>query len=117
KMVVPTTHSQIQTFVAFGYAMLTQREMFFEMLGLGPENQAAARFAEAALQRDLDHNKFNSVLYQFLLDCGRFGLGVLKTSWVEETQMVDVTVEPRKLSFLGMTMPAGRRKVNREERI
>ena len=40
--------------------------------------------SELTIDRDLRKNKFNSLLVQFLLDIGRFGMGVFKTSWVEE---------------------------------
>lgn len=117
KMVVPTAHSQIQTFIAFAYAMLTQKEYFYELLGLSPEDSNAARFAEAAMQRDLDHNKFYPKLYQFLLDAARFGVAVYKTSWVEETQFVDEDVPAKTLSFLGMNMTVRSRKTNRVEKV
>lgn len=117
KMVVPVAHAQVQTFVAFSYAMLTQREFFFELLGLSPEDSKAARFAEAAMQRDLDHNKFYPQLYQFLLDVARFGIGVMKCSWAEETQMVSQDVPAKKLSFLGLSMTYKQAKQNMVERI
>lgn len=117
KMVIPTTHAQIQTFAAFGYAVYTQREFFYELLGMSPEGQKAARYAEAALQRDLDHNKFNAALYQFLIDCGRFGLGIFKNYWVEEKQFVDESIPARQLSFLGMSFNITSRKSNKVERV
>lgn len=117
KMVVPIAHAQIQTFVAFAYAMLTQREYFFELMGLSPEDSKSARFAEAALQRDLDHNKFYPQLYQFLLDTARFGFGVFKAYWTEETQFVDEMTPAKKLSFLGLSMTIKNQKSKKVERV
>lgn len=106
KMVVPISYSQIQTFVSFCYALYTQREKFFELLGISEEDHKAARVGEALLQRDLIYNTFDQKLFQFLLDVARFGLGVFKTCWVHEKQMVkeDIAVPPR--SFLGITFRA-----------
>lgn len=117
KMVVPAAHAQIQTFVAFAYSMMTQREFFYELLGMSPEDSTAARFGEAALQRDLDHNKFYPKLHQFLLDAARFGFGVNKIYWVEETQMVSQEVPAKQLSFLGMSMTVKKASAQMVEKI
>lgn len=117
KMVVPIAHAQVQTFVAFAYAMLSQREYFYELLGLSPEDSKAARFGEAALQRDLDHNKFYPQLYQFLLDATKYGLGIFKCSWVEETQMVSQETPAKKLSFMGLSMQVKSKQSQMVERI
>src|SRR5882672_6669062 len=56
KMVVPTAYSQTQAFVSFGFSLFTQRERFFELLGMAEEDHRAAKIGEALLQRDLDYN-------------------------------------------------------------
>lgn len=103
KMVVPIAFAQLQTFVAFCISVLTQREFFFELIGSAPEDFKAAEFAEALLQRDLDHNKFTTQLYQFLIDIGRFGIGVMKCHWVEEKQYIKTSAMGRMVSFLKYT--------------
>lgn len=86
KVYVPMTHTQVQTFVSFASMILTQRDYFFELDGSGAEDIRPAKLAQATVQRDLEYNKFEGVLLeQFLTDIGRFGLGVIKSSWKRDT--------------------------------
>lgn len=88
KMVVPLSAAQVNTFVAFLMALYDQRSRFYEIQEIGVEDQKVREANELILERDLKHNKFDLVLYQFLLDIGRFGFGVLKHSYVEEKRWV-----------------------------
>lgn len=86
KVYVPLTHSQVQTFVSFMVMMLTQRDYFYELSGSGPEDERPAKLAQAVLQRDLEHNKFEGIILpQFATDAAVKGLGVLKSDWVRQT--------------------------------
>ena len=88
KLAVPLTYAQVHTFVAFCFSVYFQRSAFYEMVGTGPEDQITAKVAEATLQRDLVYNKWATRCYQFLLDIGRFGLGILEVGWIKELQVV-----------------------------
>lgn len=106
KMVVPITHSQVQTFVAFNFAIFFQREYFFELTPFSAESSKGAETGSALLQRDLDHNNFQTKAYQFFLDVGRFGLGIMKDFWNEERQWVkQVTPAQPASQFLGVSVP------------
>lgn len=107
KFVVPVAHAQIQTFVAFCFSVLFQREYFFELTPMGADASKAAKVGEALLQRDLDHYDFRGSCYQFLLDVARFGVGVLKESWVEETKYVTQVTAPTQLTILGVGISFG----------
>lgn len=100
KMIVPLTYAQIQTFIAFCFATFFQRERLFELEGMGVEDAKPARVGEALLERDLTYNVVEQKIYQFLLDVAKFGLGVVKSGWVEEKQLVK-TEEQVDRSFLG----------------
>jgi len=84
KMVVPMSFAQIQTFSSFCYLLFTQNEHVYEFAPTGNEDYSLRDVSELTIERDLRKNKFNSLLVQFLLDIGRFGMGVFKTTWVEE---------------------------------
>jgi len=107
KMVVPTSFAQIMTFVTFLYSLYTQRDRFFELEGFTSEDDRPAKVGEALIARDLSKNIFEAVLFQFLLDIGRFGIGIIKTSWVKEEQMVKKTVTTPPLTLMGMTLRKG----------
>lgn len=104
KMVVPISYAQTQTFVGFCFSLYTQRERLFELVGMSEEDHKAARVGEALLARDLSYNCFEKILYQFLLDLTRFGLGIIKSTWVKETQRVRQTIQPDPWTFLGLTL-------------
>ena len=96
KMVVPLTYQQVQTFVSFCYGVYNQRDYFYELMGAAPQDETAAKVGMAVLERDLNYNRFKSEkLTQFLTDIGRFGIGVLKHSWIHETvPMVQQVPDP-----------------------
>jgi len=103
KMVVPITKSQIDTFIAFNFAALFQREYFFELIARDAKSERTVRIGEVMLQRDLDYSNNYQLAYQFLLDVGRFGLGIFKCYWNEEYQMVEeAPQEPGLLQWIGM---------------
>lgn len=82
KISVPLTYAQINTFVAFMFMMYHQRERFFELeVAGGPEDDKLREVTEKILQQDLSFNSFSLILYQFLLDVGKFGVGVFKVAW------------------------------------
>lgn len=102
KIVIPLTYAQIQTFIAFAMGLLQQRDNFFELEGTGEEDHRAAKLGEALLTQNLEFNSFSSLLYQFLLDMGRFSIGVWKHSWVKEVETVWVE-EPVQPSLMQQT--------------
>jgi hypothetical protein len=105
KMVVPLTYAQTQTFVAFCFALYTQRETIFELKGKTLDSHKPAKLSELLVQRDLCHNTFESKLYQMLVDLARFGVAPLKISWTKETQRVREYSMSQPTKFLGMTLP------------
>lgn len=107
KMVVPTSYAQIMTFTTFLYSLYTQRDRFFELEGFTTEDDRPAKVGEALLARDLSKNIWEAVLFQFLLDIGRFGIGVLKTMWVTEEQMIKKTVTRPPMTIMGQMLDPG----------
>lgn len=104
KMVVPIAYAQVLTFVSFCFALYTQRERFFELLGMSEEDHKPAKIGEAFLTRDLSMNCFEAKLFQFLLDIARCSLGVFKCSWVHEKQMSRVVQEEPRFSMFGINL-------------
>lgn len=79
KMIVPLTYQQVQTFVAFCYQVFTQRDTLYELSGVAPADEVAAKVGQALLERDIDYNRFRSEkLTQLLTDIGRYGIGIVK---------------------------------------
>jgi hypothetical protein len=108
KMVVPLTYSQVQTFIAFCTALYTQRERVFELIGTGEEDHRAAKIGEALIDRDLTYNCFPVKLYQFLLDVGRFGIGIIKSAWHRDVYTQERTTTIPAPSIFGIPLGAPR---------
>jgi hypothetical protein len=88
KFVVPMTYTQVQTFVTFAFLLYKQNQYFYEFLAQGPEDEGFKNISERLVQRDLNHNNWDTVLYNSLLDASRMGLGVVKSYWKKD--LVDV---------------------------
>lgn len=101
KMCIPLTYSQVQTFVAFIFSLYHQRRYIFELTGNNVGGHSAAKVAEAVLERDLNYNCYSVILYQFLLDLARFSIGVIKHSWVKETEEVWKKSQTAGVNILG----------------
>lgn len=104
KMIVPLTYQQVQTFVAFCYQVYTQRDTIYELSGVSPADEVAAKVGQSLLERDIDYNRFRSEkLTQLLTDIGRFGVGITKHSWAHETvPIVDQVPDPNFQQTPGM---------------
>lgn len=109
KMTVPLTFAQVQTFVAFCFLLYTQNSDFYALQPTGNEDFPIRDDAEKFLKRDLNRNQFYVTLYQFLLDIGRFNLGVFKHSWHEDYAYVPSTILKQPAAFMGVSQ--GRTRV------
>jgi len=82
KMVVPNTFAQVMTFSSFLFLMFNQNRTFFELLPTGDEDYGTKQQdCETILERELRQNQFNTLLFQHLLDIGRFGPAIIDCGW------------------------------------
>jgi hypothetical protein len=94
KMVVPMSYTQVMTGTTFSYMMLCQNKTFFQLDATGNEDYPITEASEQLLERDLRHNQWKPQLFELLTDFYRFGITATKTTWVIETQYVELTPEP-----------------------
>lgn len=103
KMVVPNTFAQVMTFSSFLFLMFNQNRTFFELDPTGDEDYGdKERDCELIMERDLRHNSWNTVLFQHLLDVGRFGPGILECSWTRKITRAYVENEPTITTYQGI---------------
>lgn len=93
KLTMPMTQAQAMTFVSFAFILLTQNKRFFELMPIGVEDHELREVSESLLERDLAVNQYKQVLFQFLLNVVRFGVGVVKDYWYVDRRKVHFTVE------------------------
>lgn len=103
KMVVPNTFAQVMTFSSFLFLMFNQNRTFFELNPTGDEDYGfKQRDCELILERDLRHNTWNTVLFQHLLDVGRFGPGILECAWTRKITHAYVENAPTLVTYQGV---------------
>ena len=103
KMVVPNTFAQVMTFSSFLFLMFNQNRTFFELNPTGDEDYGyKQKDCELILERDLRHNKWNTVLFQHLLDIGRFGPGVLECAWTRKISHAYIESAPTMVTYQGI---------------
>lgn len=95
KMVVPNGFAQTMTFVSFLFLMYKQNRRFYELVAVGDEDAGTKKEdSEVMLERDCRHNLWDNLVFQALLDTGKFGLGVVETDWSKETTQAFIVPEP-----------------------
>lgn len=93
KMTVPTTRAQIESYVAFLFGLFTQNVTPYELKPIGVSDYGTKwEDCETILDRDCGRSSWNKLLYQFLLDTGRFGIAPLEVVWTK--QVVKIWVSP-----------------------
>lgn len=103
KMVMPNTFAQVMTFSSFLFLMFNQNRTFFELTPSGDEDYGfKQRDCEEILERDLRHNKWNTMLFQHLLDIGRFGPAILECSWTRKITRAYVEGQPIVANYQGV---------------
>lgn len=112
KIVVPMTHSQVNTFVSFGYMMFTQRDRFYEFPGVEDMDQPLRECAEKLVQRDLDFSCHKQILFQSLLDLAVRGMFVQKDWW--EVEKVWMPVQETLPAPMFNGVPTGTGQVVKE---
>lgn len=112
KLTAPTTFAQVMTYVSFGFLLFLQNSRQFELTPSGEEDWELHKKedTELILDRDLRKNTWEAKLFQFLLDIGKFGLGVMEVSWAEEYQHVSMKTTTTDSSYGVATLSEDRVK-------
>ena len=119
KMAMPLTYAQVQVFVSFLFSQYFQRPSFFQLVAAAQEDYDAGQVGEAFLNRDLSENQFSVKLYQWLVDIGKFGIGIWKHGWHIETATVykTNTVEAPTIPFLNIPLGKSKTTMTKEQEI
>lgn len=119
KVALPLTYAQVQVFVSFMFSQYFQRPSFFQLVAAGQEDYDSALVGEAFLNRDLNANQWSVKLYQWLVDIGKFGIGIFKHGWRVETSVVyrKETVPAPILPFLNIKIGKDKETETREQAV
>lgn len=115
KMVIPITYAQVNTFIAFCMMLFKQRPKFYELDPQSFDDHNIQSTCEQLLSKDLADNKFMGVLYQFLLDIGKFGLGVIKHGWETKVDFITEIEEVPGRTVFGVPVTKGKQIASRRQ--
>ena len=103
KMVVPNTFAQVMTFSSFLFLLFTQNRTIFSLQPTGDEDYGTKQQdCETLLERDCRRNMWNTILFQHLLDIGRFGPAIFECSWTRDIMHAYVAPEPKVVTVNGV---------------
>jgi hypothetical protein len=92
KIVVPYSYATIQSILAFFMSILTERTPIIPVRGDGPMDVQPAYHMEAALGWQMDNMEpcGTLIIFQWLLDAWRYGVGIIKNLYTVR-EWVDIT--------------------------
>ena len=90
RMVVPTARAQVHTLVSFLFLFFQQNQYAFNFHPTEKNDYKIRELVEKLVDRDCRKSNWATVLYQFLLDCARFNIGVIEHSWEETVRHLPV---------------------------
>src|SRR5215469_2719926 len=117
KIVVPYGYAVIQSILAFFMQVFTQRKPIIPVEGSGPMDVRAALLMEVLLDRQMDQMQpmGTLVLYQWLLDSLRYGIGIIKNHWtVREWPAVSRQTSPIMDPFTGQPVGMNDQLIQRD---
>ena len=84
KMTIPLTRAQVNSFVAFAFMLLRQKDTFYEYSGVSDTDKTWVEDANQIIDRDFNRSKGVRLLWQFLHNVAIFGIGIQKDYWFEK---------------------------------
>lgn len=80
-IVVPLSYALTQTVISFWIGLFTSEQLPFRIDPNDPQSRGPARAQELLLRYQLDYVGFVPMLYAWLLDACRYGVGIVKNTW------------------------------------
>lgn len=93
KVALPLSYAQINVFVAFLYALYTQRERFYEYTAIETDDHKLRECCELVVHQNMLRMRGKEKLFQNLLNVARFGIGIEIDYWAPESVWVPVKTE------------------------
>lgn len=86
KIIIPLSYAQAQTAAAGILNMYMQKEVLFELMSFGPEDQTHVSAMERVLDYQVKRNKIYKKLYLYILDSMIKGVCGLRVDWQKITK-------------------------------
>lgn len=99
-IVVPYTYAVLQTRLTYFFFSMLGKTPLVPISGVGPDDFVPAKLMEAVQEHQMSATKAVAVLYCFLQDAERYGVGIVRNTWhsLEEEKWL---VSRKEFSILG----------------
>ena len=104
KIIVPITYAQTQTAISFILSTFSQRDMFYQLTGSGPEDCHKVQALETDLNYQMVRQKHLFKLYCYLLDTFKYGFGVMQAQWGTDYAKMRISKKTESYGALGGMM-------------
>ena len=106
---IPYSYAMLLTAHTYWTSVFLSRSPVLQFQGAKGETQQQEQAVESIIQYQMNAANMLMPLYLWLMDAGKYGLGVMGNSWVEEKSWVTQTVEiPR--TFAGFALGGSTKK-------
>jgi hypothetical protein len=109
---IPYSYALLLAAHTYWSSVFLARNPVFQYSGRHGEAQMKVQAVEALIDYQRLVGEMNVPLYVWLLDAGKYGIGVLGNYWAEETQRVSQVIEVRRV-FGGIPLIGGKKKRKR----
>ena len=103
-VVIPMTYAIAQTLISFYVSLFTSNVPYIRVGNRNPESANPATGQELLISYQLDYIGWPMLLFQWLLDSFRYGVGIVKNSWKVDERMM-TTTETQQIPLLGQMFP------------
>jgi len=104
-IIIPYGYATAMTIATYMLHVFCGRKPMFQVSSNKAETAATAENMETVLQYNADHCKLVGKLWQLFIDNQTYGLGVLRTTWKNETAMRTVWKDGPAAMFAGPDAP------------
>ena len=101
KIIVPITYAQTQTAISFILSTFSQRDAFYQLVGVGPEDCHKVQALETDLNYQMTKQKHLFKLYCYLLDTFKYGFGVMQCQWGTDYTKMRINKKVESFGALG----------------
>lgn len=113
-LVLPYTYAMVMTAHTYWTTVFLGRSPVFQFTGRHGEGQQRVQAMEALIDYQVQVGRMLVPLYIWLLDVGKYGVGIVNCTWAEEEEIISEINEVDEL-VLGV-IPTGRKKKRRQVR-
>lgn len=107
---IPYSYAQLLSAHTYWTSVFLSRTPIFQYTGRHGEAEHAVEALEAIIDYQMSVGKMLVPLYLWLMDAGKYGIGIVCNYWDKETSFVSQIVEVPK-TYMGIQIPGTKQKV------